>query len=425
VSSPGAEQEPSRRDVRWNFGCAVIDAAGWGVGMGLVSHVTILPLFVRHLTDSDLAVGSIQAVMHFGWLAPGILVSNWVERLPRVKASVLWIAALERLMLLLLAGLSLWLGPRHPQVLLVAFFGCWIVMNMAMGANMPGYYKLIAKTIPPTLRGRLYGVGGALSGLLGLGAAALAGWFLRSWGFPGAFAACFFGAFVLHTLSVLPLAFMREAAQPEHAAPARQGVWAAVRAGRRDPRLMAVVGAAVGYSVSQAAPAFYTVYALSRFRADEAAVAVFTGVVMGAKMLAFVLAGWMGDHYGNRAAMLMACGAGALSAALAWGGPDVTWLYAAFVLSEVAAQGWGVCASNYVLELCPPERAGTYTAVYGALTGPVRVALPLLGGALVAPLGFSGLFAVATLGGLVALATVLLRVPEPRRVAAPALPSQP
>jgi len=404
--------------VRWNFGCAVIDAAGWGLGMGLVSHVTLLPLFVRHLTDSELAVGSIQAVMHFGWFFPPILVSNWVERLTRVKPSVMWIAALERLLLLLLAPLCLWLGPEHPQALLAAFFACWLVMNSAMGANMPGYYKLIAKTIPPHLRGRLYGIGGALSGLFGVAAAGLAAWFLKTWGFPGAFAACFFGAFLLQTLSVLPLAFMREPPQPPEAAPPRAGVLTALREARQDRRLMAVVAVAALFSLSQAAPAFYTVYALTRFQATGATVALFTGVVMGSKMLAFLVAGWVGDHRGNRAAILVAVVAGALSALLAWAAPDLSWLFAAFLLNELAAQGWGVCAQNYVLELCPPERAGTYTAVYGVLTGPFRVGLPLLAGALVAGLGFPFVFGIATLGGVGALGLLLRTMPEPRRLPA-------
>src|SRR3954471_24329754 len=69
-----------QRDLRWNFGAALIDVAGWGLGMTMVSHVTILPFFVQALTDRPAAVGLIQAVMYFGWLVPGILVAGRVER---------------------------------------------------------------------------------------------------------------------------------------------------------------------------------------------------------------------------------------------------------------------------------------------------------------------------------------------------------
>lgn len=382
--------------------------------MGLISHTTILPLFVSRLTPSDFAVGMIQAVMHFGWLVPGILVSGWVDRLPRIKPGLMWVAALERSMLLLLAPLCLVLGPKSPGALLGAFFGCWAVMNCAVGSNMPGYYKLIAKTIPPHLRGRLYGVGGAVSGILGVGTAALAAWFLRHWGFPGAYAACFLGAFVLQSISVAPLGFMREPVQTPEATHPHTGIREAFALLTHDRRLYWLVGGTAFYGLNQVAGAFFTLFAIQRFGAGEGAIGVFTGVVMGAKTIAFLLTGWIGDHYGNRAALILSAVCGTCAAALAWFAPGLGWLYAVFVLNEIAIQGWGVCASNYVLELCPPERAATYTAVYGAVSGPFRVGLPLLGGALIGVLGFRFLFAISALGGLVALGIVLGRLTEPR-----------
>lgn len=393
----------------------MIDAAGWGLGMGLISHTTVLPLFVSRLTSSDLAVGMIQAVMHFGWLIPGILVSGWVERLPRVKASVLWVAALERLLLLLMVPACVLLGPRHPGALLATFFTGWFIMNFAMGANSPGYYKLIAKTIPPHLRGRLYGIGGAVSGLVGVGTAELGKWLLSRWGYPNAYAACFFAAFVLQTVSVLPLAFMREQRQPEEHAPPRAGLGEALRVVREDARLRWLVTGMALFSLNQVAAAFYTLFAIQKLGAGEVTVALFTQVVMGSKTVAFLLAGWLGDHRGNRTALLWATLAGTLAAALAWVSPSIGWLFLVFALNEVAIQGWGVCAFNYVLELCPPERASTYTALYGALTGPFRVGLPLLGGLLAASTGFPVLFALSALGGMIAVWIILARMAEPRK----------
>jgi MFS family permease len=207
------------RSVRWNFGAAFIDAAGWGLGMSFITHTTILPLFISQLTKSDLAVGAIPAVMFLGWLLPGILVAGHIERLPRVRGRVLWVAMLERSMLLLMVPLCFWLGERHRTLLLAAFFACWFVMNTAVGANTPAYYKLIAKTIPPSLRGRLYGGGGAIAGVLGVLATFLAGRLLDIHGYPAGYAFCFLGAFIAQTVSVLPLGVMREEVQAPEAAP--------------------------------------------------------------------------------------------------------------------------------------------------------------------------------------------------------------
>jgi MFS family permease len=108
------------------------------------------------------------------------------------------------------------------------------------------------------------------------------------------------------------------------------------------------------------------------------------------------------------------------AAGAAWLAPNLAWIFVVFALNEIAIQGWGVCASNYVLELCPPERAGTYTALYGVLTGPFRVGLPLLGGLLAAGIGFRMLFAISALGGLFALWVILARMAEPRNEPSPA-----
>src|SRR5262245_14815688 len=100
-----------RRDLRWNFSAGVIDAAGWGLGMAFISERTVLPLFIQQLTPHpETAVGLAQTITLLGWLVPGILVSGWVERLPRVKHSVMWIAMGERLCLALLVLFCLWLG---------------------------------------------------------------------------------------------------------------------------------------------------------------------------------------------------------------------------------------------------------------------------------------------------------------------------
>jgi MFS family permease len=408
-------REARSGDLRWNFGAGVIDAAGWGAGMSLVSATTILPLFVSRLTDSPVAVGMIQAVMLFGWLLPGILVSGWVERLPRVKTSVMWIAALERLALFVLAPLCLFFGAGNPAALLAAFFLVWLIMNAAMGANLPGYYKLIAKTIPAEYRGRLYGIGGAISGFVGVGGAALVGWFLQRWEFPGGFAACFLAASIVQTVTFVPIAFMREPEQSREATLPDVRPLQRLALIREDSRLRWLCVAVALFSFNQMGAAFHTLFAIDRLDATEADVARFTAAVTGARAVAFLLVGWLGDRFGNRAAMQVATTFGVAAAALAWHAPGVTWMYAVFMLNEVAVQGWGVCSVNYVLELCPTERSGTYTAVFGVFTGPLRVGLPLVGGALAAMVGFQTLFAAGVVGGLVTLVVLATRVPEPRR----------
>src|SRR6266542_4194560 len=113
---------------RWNFVAALIDAAGWGLGLGVISHDTFLPLFVTQLHGSDYAIGWIKTLLAFGWYVPGILVAGMIERKARVRRFVMTLAVLERSYLLAMVPLCLWLGPINRPALLGAFLLCWAGM---------------------------------------------------------------------------------------------------------------------------------------------------------------------------------------------------------------------------------------------------------------------------------------------------------
>src|SRR5262249_42292255 len=154
-----------------------------------------------------------------------------------------------------------------------------------------------------------------------------------------------------------------------------------------------------------------------RFHFDAADAGTLTMTVKAAGTLAYLFAGWMGDRHGNRAVLQVSTLAGGAAVAAAWGAPRPGWGHAGLGLDEPAGQGRAICAMNYVLELCPPERSSTYTAVYGLATGPFRVFLPLLGGMVIRACGYGPLFGAALVGGLGTFALLLARVPEPRHAA--------
>jgi MFS family permease len=397
----------------WNFTAALVDAAGWGLGMGLISHTTFLPLFVGQLTASPYAIGAISAVMSLGWFMPGLLVAGAIERRATVKGWVIAVAAVERGTLLLLALLIAALGREHRGPLLAAFFACWLVTNAGVGCNTPAYYKLIAKTISPLRRGRLYGVGGALAGLLGIAGGELAGRLLGKYGYPDGFAACFLGAFLVLTLTVLPLAGMREPVGCG-AAPRSPGSRFPLLEVAADRRLRGLILSHAFFCATLMAMAFYTEYAVERFRARAGDVAHFTSAQMAAQVVAYLLVGWIGDRRGNVLALQLASAAGVIAAALAWRAASIGALYPVFALAQLASVGWSLCWVNYVLELSPPDRTASYVALVSLALGPFRVGLPLLGSFLVRRYGYEAMFGAA--GGLTALslAALLAWVPEPR-----------
>jgi MFS family permease len=400
-------------DRRWNFTAALIDAAGWGLGLGIVSPDTFLPLFVSDLHGSHYGVGLIKTLLAFGWYVPGIFVAGMIERRARVKPFVMALAVVERSFLLAMVPLCLWLGLADRRALLWAFFLCWGGMTFTMGCNSPSYLKLIAKTVPPEYRGRLYGIGGALAGLLGVLGASLARWLLSGLGYPRGYAACFGVAWLIQTLTVLPLGFLREPVGEQAPAEAHRPA-DLVRLLREDPVLQGFILVGILFAANVMATAFYTEYAIDRFHAGVNQVALFTAVLMAAQVAANLLCGAVGDRQGNKRLLELGLAAGVAAPALAWAAPGITWLYLVFALNQTAVTSWGIAQINYVLELCGPERSATYSAVAGLLIGPFRAAAPLIGAWLVGTAGYRPMFGWCGLLTLLALVISGRWMREPR-----------
>src|SRR5690554_2567440 len=99
-----------RNAVRHNFIVNVLDGSFFGLALGFVSFVTILPLFVSTMTDSAILIGLIPAIRTMGWQLPQLLTASRVARLRRYKPMVLLMTIHERLPFVGLAVLA-WFLP--------------------------------------------------------------------------------------------------------------------------------------------------------------------------------------------------------------------------------------------------------------------------------------------------------------------------
>ncbi|MBI3944827.1 MAG: MFS transporter [Armatimonadetes bacterium] len=395
----------------------IVDAGGYGAGISLFSMGTILPLFVRQLTESPFLIGLIPAVYWAGLFLPQLVVARAIAHLPRLRRYVMIIAVLERVFLALLVPLTLWLW-RNPEALLVAFFLAWAGHALSTGLNWVSYFGMVAKIVPATRRGRLFGVAGALGGAFAVAGARLAEHLLKDGGMPYGFVWCFAVGSVVLVATVVPLGFVREPdgeplAEPPHAGPRQITILL-----RADPAFGRFVASHICYALAGAAPAFYTVYALEHLGATPTDVARFTAVLTGVTVLAYPLWGMLGDSGGNRRVVTAAAALASAGALLALLAPTLGLFYGVFAFQAAAACGIGLASGNMVLEFGPPARAPTYLAVHSSCTMPAMALAPVVAGAIAGALGYRGIFAAAA---ALALAASLgwARTAEPRKRQAP------
>src|SRR5512137_2376653 len=110
------------KNLKFNVIVNLLDGAFFGFGIGFASFSTILPLFVRTMTDSAILIGLIPAIHAACWQLPQLLTVNRVSRLRRFKPMVLILTIQERLPFLGLAIVAWSMAGMNKPVGLVLTF---------------------------------------------------------------------------------------------------------------------------------------------------------------------------------------------------------------------------------------------------------------------------------------------------------------
>lgn len=403
------------RNYRWNFAVNLGDGATFWFGASFVSSATILPLFVRKLTDSPLAIGLLAVIAQAGWFLPQIFTANYMERMARKKPVVVNLGLfLERLPLFVML-LAAVVAGRSPVLALILFLSGYAWHCFGAGALAVSWQDLIARCFPVERRGRFMGLTmfiGAGSGVLGVGAST---WLLRTYPFPTNFVYIFLVAATFILISWCSLALTREPVQ-------------AVTARRRSHReylgslpdlirndhnyrrfliargLMALGGLGSG---------FVTVAAVNRWHIPDATVGIFTAGLLIGQTVGNLFFGFLADRYGHKLSLVLGLLANVLGFAIAWLAPAPEWYYAAFALFGIASGAMIVSGILIVMEFSEAERRPTYVGITNTGVGIVGAVAPMLGAAL-ASIGYSWTFAVSAAISLAALGLMGWWVQEPR-----------
>lgn len=409
----------SRADKQFNFGACLIDAVGWPLGIAFFSQTTLLPVFLRHLKADNLTVGALPAVYNLLVFLPGLLVIRPLNKLPRARGWLIWIALAERVALLPLVPLTLMWGMTHKIWLLAAVFACLAGHALAMGLNQPAYWVVVGKVVPTVWRGRLYGYAGGIAGVLGFGVerglhVLLGG---PNGGFPDGFAWCFLIGFVILTVSVLPLGFVREPfGTSSEAADSHSGHYGrdSLRVWRTNHDFRRFLYAQIVFMLAALATPFYILYAQKSLHADAASVARDTALLVLAATFGSLGWGAWADKAGNRIVLLASVLCAVAASILALLAPSALVFSGVFALAGLAAAGIGLAGNNIVMEYAgTPRDIPLYSALYNAVTAVPRAVAPLLGGLLADLSGYPAVFVCAA---LLSLASLILtrRAGEPR-----------
>lgn len=377
--------------------------------INLVSAVTILPVFVSHLTDSAVMVGMVPAMVQFSFSLPQLFgPSLFASR--RIKKRLLATTNLVGALAFALFGvLVLALGNFNPALILAMFFPALILLHGSAGIGAPGWVDIMGKIVETRIRGRFFGASqaaGVIVGAVGIGIAAQA---VGADAFPAGYGLLITIAGLMITGGSLLFLFLNEPASPEPTASDRQ-FWTMMRgiprAVSRDHRFLHYAGARVIVAWAVSASAFITVFGTLELGATDADVARLTTVFLVSQVLGSLTGGLLGDRFGVRLLPVVGCLASLTAVALAAIATDLTLIYAAVGVAGLMSM-LIVADITMVLELAPVSHRPAYMAGLNLILGPLALPAPLLLGLLIDVSGFRTMFVAAIAVGVVGLAAVV------------------
>jgi len=417
ADSPIADQ-----NLRHNFLVNIMDGAFFGLGLGLASYVTIIPLFLATLTDSTLLIGLVATVHTIGWQLPQVLTAARVSRLPLYRPMVLYMTFHERWPFLGLALVALLVGSLSPDLALVLIILMVVWQSFGGGFTATAWQSMISKIVPIRTRGTFFGLQSAAANLMMSIGAIVAGLLLGLLPSPYNFAACFFFAAVSMGVSFAFLTAtrekVREATAIESGVRVRSDFWqTSWRLLRSDANFRYFILARMLSQIAQMALAFFTIYATRQFEMTPEVAGVLTGIFGLTQTITAPIAGSLGDRFGHRVVLMFGNMIMALSAALAVWAPELNWFYLVFALAGVVNGVQWTSIIAITVEFGDDTDRPFYIGLSNTLTAPVTLLGPVLGGWLADTVGFGATFSVSVVGGV--LATVVLLIfmhdPIPRR----------
>jgi MFS family permease len=418
---PGSDPDIARH-FRRNFFANGLDMVAWLLGMSFMSISAIMPVYVRHLTDSPLVFGLIPALADFGWFAPQLFLAPYVERLPRKYPWVMVLGAIERVPYLVLPLAVIMLDTLPQNAAVMIFLILWAWKALGSGFVAAPWQEMLAKVIPVSHRGRFFGLANLSGQLLGVGGSALAVAILATVSYPYNFALSFAVGALGIWASYGFIALTRE--------PARPAATHSQRINREYGRRLKVIlrrdinfrtyliSRWLAYFGSMAA-GFIAVYAVEQFHLPDSVAAIYTGILYAASVAGYGAGGTLGDRLGHRRVMQVA-GAlwiAALGVMLLVIATQTTWLlYVVFALMGFSNAGGVVSDFNLAMEFGPEAERPTYVGLARTSTGPALLIAPLIGGLIAQSIGYPALFAVSLFFAAGGLTLLSRRVKEPRHL---------
>ncbi|UCE27554.1 MAG: MFS transporter, partial [Candidatus Coatesbacteria bacterium] len=380
---------------------------------------TVLPVFVKHLTDDNVWVALISNLEMAGWHLPQLFSAAFILHL-MYKMPVYRVLAVVRVVTIGAIIILVVFIPPGP-VLLLSFVAAYALYSLAGGLAGAPFMDVIGKIVPMENRGVLFAIRRLVGGTLAL----LTAYFiiepvLGTFAFPYSYAAVFIVGLIAVSIGLGAMSVTRE---PPGRPPTRHFSFAnTVRLGfaalvnERSFRNFYFARAAI--AVNRAAMPFYIGLALTVLELPDSAAGLFLGVQTVGFISSNAIWGILSRRWGSKTLLVLGATASfippalALSAGLA--GYYAPWVYySVFFALGLSLTGFDLGSISYLIDLSPEDRRPVYVGTMNTLSGFFLV-IGLAGGYILNRFNYETLFALSAAGAATA-AIIAVKLHDPFR----------
>jgi MFS family permease len=411
------------RIYRRNFPYFLADSVLFTVAMGIISSTTVIPDFLRHLTDSEILIGLSGSLFTIGFTLPQLFIARYIVRSARKKRWFVGPNILIRPAMLIFAILLVWLGADKPALIMIVFFLCYSIAAFGDGLVGVPWADLAGTSLDNRWRARMFGFTSAATGVIMLGIAPLIGAVLsdRGPGFPDNYAILFGAAGVLFIVSILPGLFFHElpGGRAREQIPALGEFFPELlHVLRTDGSFRAFIVARMFTSLFMMAAPFYIGYGTVELGlSSDVAVPVLLAMQTAGSIVGALVFTWLGAR-NNLLYIRLALGGSALLpiCALLAGSVGPLPLYLGFLIAGLATTDLGFGYLNWVVGYANADQRPIYVGLSNTVAAVLSLIAPFIAGTIVQSLGYRPLFVVALAMALCALFVALryLRDPQPQ-----------
>lgn len=415
---------PEEREgiYRKNFAYLLIDGILFMVALnGFMGATTVIPDFVRRLTDSEILIGLSGNLFGIGFALPQLFIARYIVRSASKKWWFIGPNIPVRFVILIFGILVLLIGPDRPELILLAFFLAYGIASLGDGLVGVPWSDLIGTSLDSRWRARMFGLTSAITGVLMLAITPVIAIILGESGpgFPYNYGLLFLIAGGIFATSILPVMFVKElpgGKAVEKIPPITEFLPDLGRVVREDLPYRAMIIIRLLTALFLMAAPFYIGFATEKLGlTSEVAVPNLLAMQTAGGIFGAMLYTWIGARSNVRYLRLALLASAMLPASALLAdtlGPMP--LYFGFFMSGIGTTNLMFGYTNWIVGYANDDERPMYVGLNNTIFAVFSMITPIIAGLVAQSAGYETLFGIALVMTLAALFMMMRYIHDPK-----------